>query len=70
MRVRNYSPESPPLGAGLRKPPRFSRRNSYCSMYPRLDDLRFISQVWSFEDCEDVEFIQLNVFGTDLINDL
>jgi len=39
-------------------------------MYPRLDDLRFISQVWSFEDCEDVEFIQLNVFGTDLINDL
>src|SRR5215510_1637665 len=29
MRVRNYSPESPPLGAGLRKPPRFSRRNSY-----------------------------------------
>jgi len=29
MRVRNFSPESPPLGAGLRKPQRFSRQNSY-----------------------------------------
>jgi hypothetical protein len=38
-------------------------------MYPRLDDLRFISHVWSFEDCEAVEFIQLNVFDPDLIND-
>jgi hypothetical protein len=35
-----------------------------------LDDLRFISQVWSFEDCEAVEFIQLNVYGPDLINNL
>ena len=33
-----------------------------------LDDLRFISQVWSFENREAVEFIQLNVFGPDLIN--
>jgi hypothetical protein len=32
MRVRNYSPESPPLGAGLRKPPCFSRRNSYLQL--------------------------------------
>jgi hypothetical protein len=32
--------------------------------------LRFISQVWSVEDCDAVEFIQLNVFGPDLINDL
>jgi len=39
-------------------------------MYPMLDDLRFIPQVWSFEDCEAVEFIQLNVFGLDLINEL
>ncbi len=37
-------------------------------MYPMLDDQRFISQVWSFEDLEAVEFIQLNVFGPDLIN--
>jgi hypothetical protein len=33
-----------------------------------LDDLRFISQVWSLEGREAVELTQLNVFGPDLIN--
>jgi hypothetical protein len=39
-------------------------------MYPMLDDLRFISQVWSLEVREAVEFAQLNVFSPDLINNL
>ena len=39
-------------------------------MYPMLDDLRFISQVWSLEGRRTVGSTKLNVFGPDLINDL